>query len=150
MREIAKMAEEYPQHIVFLQNYGMELGALLTRGCDVWLNTPRRPQEASGTSGMKAAANGLLNVSILDGWWAEGCDHGENGWQFGDGFEGEGADTHDEDALHAILDQAVLPTFYDDRARWIQMMSAAIQTAEDRFSAAGLLARYDEVLYRLD
>ena len=144
------MSTEYPQHIVFLQNYGMKLGALLTRGCDVWLNTPRRPQEASGTSGMKAAANGLLNVSTLDGWWAEGCDHGVNGWQFGDGFEGAGADTHDEHALHTILDQEVLPTFYEDRPRWIQMMSADIQTAEDRFSAAGMLARYDEVLYHLD
>ncbi|MCO4747319.1 MAG: alpha-glucan family phosphorylase [Proteobacteria bacterium] len=147
VREIARMSREYPKHIVFLQNYGMELGALLTRGCDVWLNTPRRPQEASGTSGMKAAANGILNVSILDGWWAEGCEHGVNGWQFGDGYEGEGADAHDERALHQVMDTHVLPTFYEDRDRWLTMMASAIETAEAKFSAAGMLARYDEVLY---
>ena len=147
IREIARMAERYPDNIVFLQNYDMHLGAVLTRGCDVWLNTPRRPKEASGTSGMKAAANGILNVSILDGWWAEGCDHGINGWQLGDGFEGEGADTHDLAALKRVLSDEVLPTYYDNPERWIGMMRGAIETASSRFSAARMVDCYYEQLY---
>src|SRR5690606_27916881 len=77
-------ARTWPGSVVFLQDYDMELGALLTRGCDVWLNNPRRPLEASGTSGMKAAMNGVPNLSILDGWWPEGCEHGVTGWKIGD------------------------------------------------------------------
>ncbi|MEM9823531.1 MAG: alpha-glucan family phosphorylase, partial [Bacteroidota bacterium] len=83
------MSKKYPNAVVFLQSYDMEVGALLTRGSDVWLNNPRRPKEASGTSGMKAAMNGVLNLSTLDGWWPEACEHGVNGWQFGDAFESE-------------------------------------------------------------
>jgi starch phosphorylase len=82
------MARQHPESIVFLQNYDMSVARRLVRGCDVWLNTPRRPMEASGTSGMKAAMNGVLNLSVLDGWWPEGCVHGVNGWQIGDGFRG--------------------------------------------------------------
>ena len=147
IREIARMATVYPKNIVFLQNYDMQLGAALTRGCDVWLNTPRRPKKASGTSGMKAASNGILNVSILDGWWAEGCDHGVNGWQLGDGYEGEGADEHDLAALKRVLSEEVLPTYYGDRERWVGMMRAAIETATERFSAARMVDGYYELLY---
>ena len=145
--ELARVASEYPENVAFLQDYDMELGALLTRSCDVWLNTPRRPKEASGTSGMKAAANGLLNVSILDGWWDEGCEHGVNGWQFGDGFQGEGQDEHDLRALQLILTSEVLPTFYEDRARWVSMMRSAVQTGEERFSARLMVERYHSELY---
>jgi starch phosphorylase len=81
------MTKKYPNSVVFLQNYDMNIGRTLTRGADVWLNNPRRPLEASGTSGMKAAMNGVLNFSILDGWWTEACQHKINGWQFGDGFK---------------------------------------------------------------
>ena len=130
-----------------MDDYAMDLGAVLTRGCDVWLNTPRRPQEASGTSGMKAAANGLLNVSILDGWWAEGCDHGVNGWQFGDGYEGQDADIHDLAALQQVITESVLPTFHHRPERWIQMMRAAVRTATERFSAARMVQRYYDELY---
>jgi starch phosphorylase len=147
IRAIAKMAKQYPNNIIFLQDYSMHLGALLTRGCDVWLNTPRRPQEASGTSGMKAAANGVLNVSILDGWWAEGCDHAINGWQFGDGYEGDGADEIDLAGLKAVLSDDVLPTFYEDRSRWLEMMRASIQTGMTRFSAQKMVSTYYEKLY---
>ncbi|MET0592365.1 MAG: alpha-glucan family phosphorylase, partial [Polyangiaceae bacterium] len=82
--EINAFAKRYPQSVVFLPNYDLDLGRLLTRGCDIWLNTPRRPLEACGTSGMKAAMNGVLNFSVLDGWWPEACIHGENGWALGD------------------------------------------------------------------
>src|SRR5690606_28061263 len=85
--EIVERAVEFPDAVAFLPDYDMTIGAAMTRGCDVWLNNPRRPKEASGTSGMKAAMNGVLNVSVLDGWWPEACEHGVNGWQIGGGFE---------------------------------------------------------------
>ncbi len=80
---LVRIAREYPDNVVFVQGYDMSIGKMLTRGCDVWLNNPVRPMEASGTSGMKAAMNGVLNLSTLDGWWPEACKHGVNGWQFG-------------------------------------------------------------------
>jgi len=82
--ELVSFARRYPQSVVYLPNYDLDLGRLLTRGCDLWLNTPRRPLEACGTSGMKAAMNGVLNFSVLDGWWPEACVHGENGWALGE------------------------------------------------------------------
>lgn len=145
--QIVEMTKRFPNQIAFLENYNMRLGRLLTRGCDVWLNNPLRPMEASGTSGMKAAANGCLNVSILDGWWDEGCKHGVNGWQFGDAYEGEGADEHDLHALKSILSNEVLPTYYDDRRRWVAMMRSSVETAVSEFSAAVMLNRYYESLY---
>ena len=90
--DLFAFAQRYPQSVVFLPNYDLDLGRLLTRGCDLWLNTPRQPLEACGTSGMKAAMNGVLNFSVLDGWWPEACLHGENGWALGD-------DPHAGDAL---------------------------------------------------
>src|SRR5262245_50710078 len=81
---------QWPESIVYLENYDMGLARILTRGCDVWLNTPRRPLEASGTSGMKAAMNGTLNFSVLDGWWPEGWEQGVTGWSVGTGFQGLG------------------------------------------------------------
>ena len=97
---LVQTIRQWPDAIVFLENYDMGLGRLLTRGCDVWLNTPRRPLEASGTSGMKAAMNGALNCSILDGWWPEGCEHGVTGWAIGDEREGGDQDSRDLAALY--------------------------------------------------
>ena len=81
VKKIVDAAKKHIGHVVFVENYDMRVGALLTRGVDVWLNNPRRPLEASGTSGMKAAMNGVPNLSILDGWWPEGCEHGVTGWK---------------------------------------------------------------------
>ena len=148
IERVTKVAKEFPGSIVFLDNYDMEVGRMMTRGVDVWLNNPRRPKEASGTSGMKAAANGGLNLSILDGWWDEGCRHGENGWQFGDGYEGDNQDGHDGHALRMALSDFVLPTFYDDRVRWLEMMKASITTACDDLSARLMVDTYYEKLYR--
>ena len=147
---ILAMTRAYPESVVFLENYDMEIGRLLTRGVDVWLNNPRRPKEASGTSGMKAAMNGVLNLSILDGWWPEACQHGVNGWQFGDGFEHtEDAvlDRHDYKAFKQVLVEQVLPTYYDHRNRWIDMMAASILSTREAFGIERMLREYYERLY---
>lgn len=148
---LVAMAKKYPKSVVFLENYDMAIGAALTRGADVWLNNPVRPKEASGTSGMKAAMNGVLNLSTLDGWWPEACQHGVNGWQFGDGFESEDQeeqDAHDLNALYKVLLEEVLPTFYDDKDKWIKMMKASINTTLERFSVVRMLNEYHALLYK--
>jgi glycogen phosphorylase len=149
--ELVALTRQFPGKIVFLENYDLELGRLLTRGCDVWLNTPRRPMEACGTSGMKAAMNGVLNVSILDGWWVEGCEHRINGWRIGEGREfitDAEADRADAKALHQLLIDDVLPTYYRDQPRWMKMMRASIEMAAQRFSADRMVREYFERLYR--
>ncbi|HET7876568.1 MAG TPA: alpha-glucan family phosphorylase [Methylomirabilota bacterium] len=137
---------QWPESIVFLENYDLGLGRLLTRGCDVWLNTPRRPLEASGTSGMKAALNGTLNLSVLDGWWPEGCEHGINGWAIGDDAEGPDQDARDLRALYETLEGDVLPAFADP-ARWTGMMRASIRMAGERFSSDRMVRDYFARLY---
>ncbi len=147
---LVAMAKKYPNAVVFLENYSMEIGAALTRGSDVWLNNPRRPKEASGTSGMKAAMNGVLNLSILDGWWPEACQHGVNGWQFGDGFESEDEailDAHDRDALYQVLLEEVLPTYYNNRPKWVEMMKTSILSTKEPFAVKRMLEEYYEQLY---
>ena len=148
IERVTRVARAYPESIVFLDNYDMHVGRMMTRGVDVWLNNPRRPNEASGTSGMKAASNGVLNLSVLDGWWDEGCRHGENGWQFGDAYQGEQQDTHDGHALRMALSDYVLPTYYDKPDLWVAMQQAAIETACHRFSAKSMVDTYYEKLYR--
>jgi starch phosphorylase len=137
---------QWPESIVFLEDYDMGLGRLLTRGCDVWLNTPRRPMEASGTSGMKAAMNGTLNLSILDGWWPEGCEHGVTGWAIGDESVGPDQDTRDLRALYATFERDVL-TAWADAGRWTAMMRASIRMGVERFSSDRMVKEYFERLY---
>ena len=147
---LVEMTRQYPNSVVFLENYDMTIGAILTRGSDIWLNNPRRPKEASGTSGMKAAMNGVLNLSTLDGWWPEACEHGVNGWQFGDGFESENEtelDDHDRAALYRVLLEEVMPTYYHQREKWIEMMSASIQSTRDAFGVKRMLDEYYQLLY---
>src|SRR5262245_8429829 len=144
---LVAMARRYPEAVVFVPDYDMALGRLLTRGADVWLNNPVRPQEACGTSGMKAALNGVLSLSILDGWWAEACDHGRNGWAIGDSSCGApDQDARDLAALVDVLTGQVLPTF-DDPPRWLAMMQASIATATERFSSDRMLRDYFASLY---
>lgn len=145
---LVKMMKKYPKSVVFLENYDISIGRMLTRGTDVWLNNPRRPLEASGTSGMKAAMNGILNLSTLDGWWPEACEHGVNGWQFGNGYEGDGQDEHDLKSLYRVLLNEVVPTYYDHRPKWIEMMRASIQSSYQAFSAARMVEEYYELMYQ--
>jgi len=151
--DLVKMERQFPQSVVFIQNYDMPTGAALTRGSDVWLNNPRRPKEASGTSGMKAAINGVLNVSVLDGWWPEACEHGVTGWQFGDGYESEDIekqDRHDLNTLYEVLLEEVLPTYYGDRDKWVEMMRNSILRTKDEFAVARMLREYYDRMYLLD
>ena len=143
--------------LVFLENYNMEVGRMLVSGCDVWLNTPRRPYEASGTSGQKVAIHGGLNLSILDGWWPEGFD-GTNGWSIGNDASHEYKDPavqDPEDAafLYGALSRQVIPLFYerDERGipvQWVAMMRSAMKTLSYRFSAYRMIVDYIETVYR--
>ena len=148
---LVSMIKKYPSSVVYLENYDMTIGAKLTRGSDVWLNNPRRPLEASGTSGMKAAMNGVLNFSILDGWWPEACEDGINGWQFSDGFQCNDIDVfdkHDADALYDVLLNKVMPTYYNNKTKWIEMMKKSMETTSSKFSMHRMLEEYFELLYK--
>lgn len=150
IQAIVKMTREFPQQVVFLENYDMEIGKALTRGADIWLNNPRRPLEACGTSGMKAAMNGIMNLSTLDGWWAEACQHGENGWAIGDDKVYANSDEHDKrdaESLYQVLSKEVIPTYYDNRKRWISMMQASISTTKETFCAETMVKHYYQKLY---
>lgn len=139
----------FRRSVHFLPDYDNFLGRLMTQGCDVWLNNPRRPREASGTSGQKAALNGNLNCSILDGWWPEICD-GKNGWAIGQGKTWdhvEDQDRADALALYDVLEKQVLPTFRDDEA-WASMMKHAIATCFPVFNTNRMVREYVETLYR--
>jgi starch phosphorylase len=147
---LVEMTRRYPESVAFVPDYSMETGRVLTRGADVWLNNPRRPQEASGTSGMKAAMNGVLNASTLDGWWPEACRDGVNGWQIGGGFESDDLaelDAHDLAALVETVAGRIVPTYYDDHDTWSAMMRASIRDTRDAFSVERMLREYVEQLY---
>ena len=126
--------------VVFLEDYDMGVARLLVQGCDVWLNTPRRPQEASGTSGMKAAMNGVLNLSVLDGWWPEGYSP-EVGWAIA-GTD----DAADAEELYRLLEREVVPA-YEDREGWSGMMKASIERLAPRFSMHRAVVEYVERYY---
>jgi starch phosphorylase len=153
VKNLVAMSRKYPEAVVFLENYDMSIGRMLTRGSDVWLNNPRRPLEASGTSGMKAAMNGVLNLSILDGWWPEACVHGVTGWQFGDGLEHNEEtiqDAHDLKALYEVLLKEVIPTFYHNRVKWLDMMRESILQTKEPFAVKRMLEEYNKLLYQFE
>ena len=126
--------------VVFLENYDLALARAIIPGCDVWLNTPRRPHEASGTSGMKAAVNGVLNLSVLDGWWAEAYDPAV-GWAL-DG----GSDEADTEQLYRVLEEQVAPTFAS-RDDWVGLMKSSIARLAPRFSMQRAVIEYAERYY---
>jgi starch phosphorylase len=144
----------YAGRIAFVEDYDMEVARHLIAGVDVWLNTPRPPLEASGTSGQKAAVNGVPSLSALDGWWAEGYD-GANGWAIGDDQDGRepgDRDAQDAGALYRLLETVIVPLYYerDDDGlpvEWVRLMKRAIQTLAPRFSTRRLLTEYVVRLY---
>jgi len=143
----------WQRRAVFIEDYDQEVARYLVHGVDVWMNVPRRPLEASGTSGMKAAMNGVLNFSILDGWWIEGYN-GENGFAIG-GLESEGdqknIDADDAEALYSTFEQMVVPTFYLREgglpSKWIKMMKSSMATLTPKFSSDRMVGEYLRKIY---
>lgn len=148
-------AAENGGRLVFLEDYDIQLARHLVRGVDVWLNTPRRPNEASGTSGQKAALNGVLNFSVMDGWWQEGYN-GRNGWVIGDDkdYASEDAqDEHDALDLYRTLENEIIPLYYNHRnpgeppAEWLRMIKESIRSLAPRFSMRRMVKEYAQELY---
>jgi starch phosphorylase len=139
--------------VAFVEDYDQEVARQLVQSVDVWMNVPRRPLEASGTSGQKVAFNGGLNFSVLDGWWLEGYD-GDNGFGIGDLSDGgnDDADRRDAESMYRVLEEELMPRFYDRALddiprRWIAMMKRSIQTLVPLFSSDRMVAEYAERIY---
>jgi starch phosphorylase len=131
---------------VFLPNYDMRIAAALVSGCDLWLNTPSPPLEASGTSGMKAALNGVINLSILDGWWIEACVEGVTGWSIGYD-DGTASDQQHAASLYDKIERTVLPLYYNNPVRWRWMMKQAIGNIAYYFNSQRMMRRYATEAY---
>ncbi len=132
--------------VAFVPAYNMMVAKTVVAGVDVWVNTPTPPMEASGTSGMKAALNGVPNFSVLDGWWVEGCQEGTNGWAIGaDG--GDDSDGVHADAFYTKLEGTVLPLFRGERSGWCSVMKQAIATTAWQFSGNRMLGQYAAEAY---
>jgi glycogen phosphorylase len=149
-----KRVPEVGNKVVFLEDYDLSSATTVVAGCDVWLNLPRPPLEASGTSGMKAALNGCLNLSVLDGWWMEAYD-GTNGWAIDGGVDPDESakDERDAQALYDLVDTDVKPLFYDRDERdvpigWLEKVRASLRTLGPRFCAARMLDDYVTQIYR--
>jgi starch phosphorylase len=135
--ETAQKLNSSALRILYLENYDWELGEQLTNGVDVWLNTPLRPYEASGTSGMKAAMNGTPSLSVLDGWWIEGCAEGATGWAIPD----LDSEAEEANALYEKLESAVAP-LYADKAAWAEMQRHCIGMNGSFFNTQRQMAQY--------
>jgi len=157
IKEIVQFCRE-PEarcHLVFLEDYDLKLAEYLVQGVDVWLNTPRKPNEASGTSGMKVLANGGINMSIRDGWWAEAYD-GANGWAIGDDRiygNDEYQDFVESESIYDLLEQEVVPLFYDRGGddvprRWVAKIKASMRTLLPRFNTNRMVREYADHMYR--
>ncbi len=137
--------------IVYLEDYSMKMGAKLTSGVDVWLNTPLPPFEASGTSGMKAAHNGIMNFSVLDGWWIEGCIEDVTGWAIGPSptelIKEDERRLREQEDLYSKLKYIIIPTFYGNRNEWIQMMKNSIGKVAYYFNSHRMMRRYATEAY---
>ena len=136
--------------VVYLENYDMNLGALLTSGTDIWLNNPMRPLEASGTSGMKAALNGVPSLSVLDGWWIEGHVEGVTGWSIGDDDDLPVDPSEDINELYYKLERVILPMYYGMPLRFAEVMRAAIALNGSFFNTQRMVSQYMHNAYRVD
>jgi starch phosphorylase len=156
IQEIVELArkDEFRRRLVFIENYDMTVARYLVQGCDIWLNTPRRPREASGTSGMKAAANAVLNLSILDGWWDEAYTP-HVGWAIGRREKYDDPEYQDQveaDAMYGLLESEIVPEFFDRGLdglprRWITRMKANIAALSHRFNTHRMVGEYTERFY---
>jgi starch phosphorylase len=128
--------------IIFLPDYNLEQAKLLVSGADIWLNTPQRPLEASGTSGMKAAHNGVPQLSTNDGWWPEGYVSGQTGWTITEKKDGA-------NNLYDLLDKKILPLYYKQNKRWVALMVSTISLNASRFNTGRVLKQYIDQIYEL-
>lgn len=133
--------------VIYLEEYGMELAKHLCAGVDVWLNTPQKPMEASGTSGMKAALNGVPSLSVLDGWWIEGCVEGVTGWAIGDSWETESKPSEEIASLYDKLQYVILPLFYGHPDQFTKVMRSAIALNASFFNAQRMIVQYLQNAY---
>jgi starch phosphorylase len=147
------MNPAFAGRIGFVDDYDLHVAHFCVQGCDVWLNTPRKPLEASGTSGMKASINGVVHLSVGDGWWREGFT-GTNGWLIDGGVAGESRDVDKADAadLYRLIENEIVPTFYERDndgipQRWLKIVKEAIRTIAPRFSSRRMVKQYAEELY---
>jgi starch phosphorylase len=146
IRRVVESAAKYSNdalRVVYLENYAWDLGAMLTAGVDVWVNTPRRPYEASGTSGMKAALNGVPSLSILDGWWIEGCIEGVTGWAIEDGAN----DAEEALALYDKLEKSVVPLYRESPEKWARLMRTTIAFNGSYFNTDRMVRQYTRNAY---
>jgi len=156
IRQLIHLAqrEEFRKRIAFIENYNIEVARYLVQGVDVWLNTPRRPLEASGTSGMKVPVNGGINLSVLDGWWCEGYQ-GDNGWAIGAGEEYDDQNYQDEvesTALYDLLENEIVPLFYDRGSddvprEWTHIMKNSMRTVSAQFNTNRMAEEYTKRFY---
>ena len=157
IQQVYRAARDPRSHgrIVFLEDYDLNIAHLMVQGVDVWMNTPRRPNEASGTSGMKAALNGTLNFSVLDGWWCEGYNV-KNGWAIGDDKELPDSATQDKkdaDSIYQILENELIPLYYKTRTmgdlsqQWVARIKESIRTCAPQFSTRRMLRQYMQEMY---
>jgi starch phosphorylase len=157
LQEVYRFAKRFETggRFVFLEDYDINLARYLVQGVDVWLNTPLRPLEASGTSGQKSAINGGLNFSVLDGWWREGYN-GRNGWAIGDDDETKPADAQnqtDEASLFSVLESEIIPLYYSERgpenvpSKWVEHIKESIRTISPMFCTRRMLKEYTRDLY---
>ncbi|HEY0713425.1 MAG TPA: alpha-glucan family phosphorylase, partial [Polyangia bacterium] len=132
--------------VIYLEDYDVELAKHLVAGVDLWLNTPLRPLEASGTSGMKAAHNGVPSLSVLDGWWVEGCIEGLTGWSVGGRHDPKlgppDADREDAADLYGKLEFSIMPTFANDKSRWVSIMQHTIALNASYFNSHRMVQQY--------
>ncbi len=151
IRRIVKVSKDLADtiSIVYMENYNFDLGMLMTSGVDIWLNTPKRPQEASGTSGMKATLNGVINFSVLDGWWIEGHREGITGWAIGPrpSEAGAGTDQADVKDLYDKLEKVIVPTYYQKRDAWIHMMIDGLSLNGSFFNTNRMMLQYVSSAY---
>jgi starch phosphorylase len=150
IRQVFRAAEHLGSNVpvIYLEDYDMALGRLLCSGVDLWINTPHKPQEASGTSGMKAAVNGVPSFSVLDGWWLEGHVEGVTGWAIGDTWERESVSQEEASSLYDKLEYIVAPMFYDRPNEYARVMRSAIALNGSFFNAQRMLSQYIRNAYR--
>ncbi|GHS90097.1 alpha-glucan phosphorylase [Synergistales bacterium] len=157
LQKIRQTAKELADkvEIVFIDNYNMEIASLLTQGVDVWLNTPMRPREASGTSGMKCTMNGIMNFSVLDGWWIEGWIEDVTGWSIGPEPSASDFDHDYDESLDAIdlynkLEKKIIPTYYNDHDKWVSMMQHTVALNASFFNTHRVVREYASKAYSID